>query len=52
MNTQELLIHNGGEGQSTEGFHTGIIYSLGIFVLALKLEGEVVGQMSAFVIPS
>lgn len=50
VNTQELLVHNGSKGESAEGLHASLVNGLGVFVLALKLEGEVVGQMATLVI--
>ena len=52
MYTEELLVHDGGQGQCAEGLHTGVINSLGVFVLAFELESEVVGQVAAFVVAS
>lgn len=50
VNTQELLVHNGSKGESAEGLHASLVNGLGVFVLALKLEGEVVGQMATLVV--
>ena len=50
VNTQELLVHNSSKGKSAEGLHAGLVNGLGVFVLALKLEGEVVGQMATLVV--
>ena len=50
VNTQELLVHNSSKGESAEGLHASLVNGLGVFVLALKLEGEVVGQMATLVI--
>ena len=50
VNTQELLVHNSSKGKSAEGLHASLVNSLGVFVLALKLEGEVVGQMATLVV--
>src|SRR5262245_1952497 len=47
---QELLVHDSGQRQRTEGIHAGIIDSLGVLVLAFQLESEVVGQMPALVV--
>jgi hypothetical protein len=47
---QELLVHDRCEGQRTERLDTGLILALGILVLALGLESEVVGQMAALVV--
>lgn len=50
MDAKELLVHNGRQRQCAEGLHAGIVYLLGVFVLAFELEGEVIRQMSAFVV--
>ena len=50
VNTQELLVHNSSEGKSAERLHAGLVHGLGVFVLALKLEGEVVCQMTTLVV--
>lgn len=52
MDTQELLVHDSSQGQTTEGFHAGLVYDLGVLVLALQLEGEVVGQVTTLVVSS
>lgn len=50
MNAKELLIHDCRQRQCTEGVHASFVYSLGVFVLTLKLEGEVIGQVAALVV--
>ena len=52
MNTQKLLVHDSGKRKCAERLHTSIIYSVGVLVLALQLEGEVIGQMPAFMVAS
>ena len=52
VNAEELLVHDGGQWQRAEGFHTGFVDLLGVLVLAFELEGEVVGQVTAFVVSS
>lgn len=52
MYTQELLVHNGGQWQRAEGFHAGFINVLGILMLTLEFEGEVVSQMSTLMVAS
>lgn len=52
MDTKKLLVHDGCQGQGAEGFHNSIVELLGILVLALELEGEVVREMAAFVVAS
>ena len=49
---EKLLVHDGRKRQSTKGVHARVIYSFRIFVFALELEGEVIGQMAAFVVTS
>jgi len=43
MDAEELLVHDGGKWESTEGLDTRFIDLFRILVLALKLEGEIVG---------
>lgn len=50
VNTQELLVHNSSEGKSTERLHASLVHGLGVFMLALQLEGEVISQMATFVV--
>lgn len=50
MNTEELLVHNSCQGQTTEGFHARIVDLLRVFVLAFEFEGEVVCQMPALMV--
>ena len=50
MYAQELLIHDSSQWQCAEGLHTCFINVFGVFVLALKLKGKVVSQVSAFMI--
>ena len=50
VDTQELLVHNSSEGKSAERLHARLVHSLRIFVLALELEGEVIGQMATLVV--
>lgn len=50
VNAEELLIHDGGQGQRAEGFHTCFVDFFGVLVLAFELEGEVVGQVTALVV--
>lgn len=50
--TQELLVHDCGQGQRAERVHACFVYGLGVLVFALELEGEVVGQMAALVVSS
>ena len=52
MYAEELLVHDGSQGQCAERVHASIVYFLGVLVLAFELECEVVGQMSTFVIAS
>ena len=50
MNAQELLVHDCRQWQGAKRLHAGIVYLLGVFVLAFQLECEVVGQMPALMI--
>lgn len=50
MDAEELLVHDGSEGKGTKGLGASLVDSLGILVLALDLEGEVISQMTALVI--
>jgi hypothetical protein len=50
VNTQELLVHNSSEGKSAERLHASLVHGLGVFVLALQLEGKVIGQMATLVV--
>lgn len=52
MYAQELLVHNSRKWKGAERIHACVVHPLRVFVLAFKFEGEVVGQMSAFVIPT
>jgi hypothetical protein len=47
---QELLVHNGRQGQCAERVHACLINGFRVLVLALELECEVVGQMPALVV--
>ena len=50
MDAEELLVHDGGERQSAEALHARVVDALGVLVLALELEGEVVRQVAALVV--
>lgn len=50
MNAQELLVHDRRQRQATERLHAGLVDGLGVLVLALELEGEVIGQVAALVV--
>lgn len=50
MYAQELLVHDGGERQRAERLHARLVNPIGILVFALEFEGEVIRQMSAFMI--
>jgi hypothetical protein len=47
---QELLVHDSRQRQCAERVHACFVDGLGVLVLALELECEVVGQMSALVV--
>jgi hypothetical protein len=50
VDAKELLVHDGGKWETAKGLYTRFIHLLGVLVLAFQLEGEIVGQMPAFVI--
>ncbi len=50
VDAQELLVHDGRQRQAAERLHAGLVDGLGVLVLALQLEGEVVGQVTALVV--
>jgi hypothetical protein len=50
MNTEKLLVHDGGKGKSTKRLHAGLVDILRVLVLAFELEGKVVCQVAAFVV--
>jgi hypothetical protein len=47
---QILPVHDRREGQRTERLEAGLVYALRIFVLALGLECEFIGQVPALVV--
>jgi hypothetical protein len=64
VDTQELLVHDGGEGEVAERVHAGVVDRLGVLVftwnqldpsnlvgeLTFELECKVVGEVATFVI--
>ena len=50
MNAEELFVHDRGKGQCAEALHARVVDALGVLVLALELEGEVVGQVATLVV--
>lgn len=52
MYTQKLLVHDRSKWQSAKGIHTCFVDLLGVFVLTLQLESEVVCQVSTLVVSS
>lgn len=50
VDAKELLVHDRSEGKGTERFHAGFIDSLRVLVLALELEGEIVGEMATLMV--
>jgi DNA recombination-dependent growth factor C len=50
VNTQKLLVHNSGQGKGAESVHASLVDGLGVLVLALELESEVISQMTALVV--
>jgi hypothetical protein len=49
---EELLVHDGSQRQCAERVHACFVNGLGVLVLALELEGEVISQMPALVVPA
>ena len=47
---QKLLVHDRGERQRAERLDACVVHAFRVLVLALGLEGEVVGQMAALVV--
>jgi hypothetical protein len=47
---QKLFVHDRREGQRAEGLEACVVHALGVLVLALCLEGEVVGQVTTLVV--
>ena len=52
MNTQELAIHQGGQGQTVKCGHARLVHYFAVLDLALLFEREVLGQMATLVIPA
>lgn len=52
VNAEELLVHDSGERKGAEGLHAGLVHDLGVLVLALELEGEVISQVTTLVVSS
>jgi DNA recombination-dependent growth factor C len=50
VDTQKLLVHNRSQRKGAESVHASFVDSLGVLVLALELESEVISQMTALVI--
>jgi len=50
VNTEELLIHDRRQRQTTKRVDTSIVNPFAIFVLALQLESKVVRQVATFVV--
>lgn len=50
VNAEELLVHHSRQRQRAEGLQTGLVDTFTILVLAFQLEGEIVCQMTAFVV--
>jgi hypothetical protein len=47
---EELLVHDRSQRQRAERVHACFVDGLGVLVLALELEGEVISQMPALVV--
>jgi len=50
VNAEELLVHDRSKRESAEGFHACLVHCLGVLVLALELESEIVCKMTTFVV--
>ena len=50
VDAKELLVHNSRQRQRAEGLQACLVDFLAVLVLALQLEGEVIRQMTAFVV--
>ena len=50
MDAEELPVDDGGEGQTVEGFHAGLVDALRVLHLALAFEGEELGEAAALVV--
>ena len=50
MDAKVLLVDDGGEGQTVEGLHAGLVEGLRVLHLALSFEGEVLGEVAALVV--
>lgn len=52
MDAEELLVHDSRQGQVAERVHARIVHGLRVLVLALELEGKVICQVTALVVPA
>jgi hypothetical protein len=52
VDAEKLLIHDSSQRQTAERFHASLVHFFRILVLAFQFEGEVVGQVPAFMIPA
>ena len=52
MNTEELVVDEGAEGECLEGCYRGLVELEAVLALALELEGEVLCQLAALVVPA
>jgi hypothetical protein len=50
VDTEELLVHDRRQRQTTEGINASVVDPFAIFMLALQLEGEIVCQVATFVV--
>ena len=50
MDTEELVVHYGRQGEVVEHVHTCIVDSLVILVQTLHFEGEIASQVATFVV--
>ena len=50
VNAKELLVHDRRQRQRTERLNARLVNPFAILVLALQLEGKIIGQVATFVI--
>ena len=50
VDAEELLVHEGGEGEAVEGLHARVVHALRVLDFALLLEREVLREVSALVV--
>ena len=50
VDAEEPVVDDGGEGQTVEGIHAGLVDELRVLHLALAFEGEELGEVAALVV--